>query len=47
MSKGRLAVLPIEKGNRLGQGERSPIGPIFPTLRVKLACVTPPTAYYH
>ena len=29
--------------NRLGQGERSLYGPIFPTPRAILACVTPPT----
>ena len=34
--KVALAVLPMEKGNRLGQGERSLSGPIFPT----------PIAYY-
>ena len=47
MLKVALAVLPMERGNRLGQGERSLSGPIFPTPRAKLACGTPPTAYYH
>ena len=44
--KVALAVLPMERGNRLGQGERSLNGPIFLTPRVKLARGTPPTAYY-
>ena len=34
------------KGQPNGQGERSLSGPIFPTPRAKLACGTPPTAYY-
>ena len=41
-----LAVLPMERGNRLGQGERSLSGPIFLTPQAKLARGTPPTAYY-
>ena len=41
-----LAVLPMERGNQLGQGERSLSGPIFPVPRAKLARGTPPTAYY-
>ena len=45
MLKVALAVLPMERGNRLGQGERSLSGPIFPTPRAKLARGTPPTAY--
>ena len=44
--KVALAVLPMERGNRLGQGEGSLNGPIFPTPRAELAHVTPPTAYY-
>ena len=36
MLKVDLAVLPMERGNRLGQGERSLSGPIFPAPRAKL-----------
>ena len=46
MLKFALAVLPMERGNRLGQGERSLNGPIFPNQQAKLARGTPPTAYY-
>ena len=41
-----LRVLPMERGNRLSQGERSLSGPIFPTPRAKLARCTTPTTYY-
>ena len=47
MLKVALAVLSMERGNQLGQGERSLSGPVFPTPRAKLARGTPPTAYYH
>ena len=43
--KGRPFGIAMERGNRLGQWERSLSGPIFPTPRAKLARGTPPTAY--
>ena len=46
MLKVALAVLSVERINRLGQGERSLNGPFFPTPRARLAHVTPPTVYY-
>ena len=46
MLKVSLAVLPMERGNQLGQGERSLSGPFFPTPQAKLARGTPPTTYY-
>ena len=46
MLKVALAVLPMERGSRPGQGERSLSGPIFLAPRAKLAHCTPPTAYY-
>ena len=46
MLKVAFAVLPTERGNRLGQGERSLCGPIFPTPQAKLARGTPPTPYF-
>ena len=47
MLKGRPCGDVYGTDNRLGQGERSICGPIFPTLRAILARVTPPTSYYH
>ena len=45
MLKVALAVLPVERCNPLGQGERPLSGPIFPTPRSKLDRGTRPTAY--
>ena len=46
MLKGRPCGDVHGMDRRLGQGERSLYGPIFPTPRATLARVIPPTVYY-